>query len=504
MTVNHGTENDPLSLVDIIIVGAGFSGIGMGVRLTQRDMRSFVILERAEDLGGSWRDNIYPGVACDVPSPLYSYSFRTNPEWTRLYSPGAEIHRYIQQVAVEAGLGPHLRYGAEMLSARWDPETALWTVETPRSRFCGRYLITATGHLTDPKFPDIPNLETFRGAIIHSSRWDAELELEGAAVGVIGSGASAAQIVPALAPITDRLVMFQRSAPYVMPRNDREFTEAEKSRFRRDAASMDELRQRIFWTGEYNFAARRMVPGFLEEARAVASNHLAAQVVDPALREIMTPDYEIGCKRVLRSDDFYPALTRPDVTVEGSALARIEGGRAVSAAGNTFDLDVLIFATGFETWDLPSSHLVFGRNGRSLADHWSEGMRAYNSTTVAGFPNLFILNGPATSLGHNSLIYMIETQIDYVLGALTWMERAGITTVEVDEAAERAYADYLHGQAQQTVLLNGGCSSWYIDPRNGKATLSWPGFAHAFRDRCADFDPSVYVTTAAEPVGTAQ
>jgi cation diffusion facilitator CzcD-associated flavoprotein CzcO len=495
VTIEHSPHTDSSTEVDIVIVGAGFSGIGMGVRLAQRNTHSFVILERADDLGGSWRDNTYPGVACDVPSPLYSFSFHANPDWSRLYSPGREIWEYLRRVASEAGLDSRLHYGAEMLSAQWDADTDRWTVETPRGVYVCRYLITATGHLTDPKLPDIPGLDTFTGSIMHSAAWDSDVDLDSRKVGVVGSGASAIQIVPAIASRVDELVMFQRTAPYVVPREDFEFTEVQKRLFGRDPETQMELRQNIFWMAEQGFAARRMVPGYLEESRQMALDHLAAQISDPELRNIMTPDYEIGCKRVLRSDDFYPALMRDNVTVEPSALARVDNGRPVSASGKPFDLDVLILATGFETWDLPWSHRVYGRGGRSLAEKWSQGMQAYNSTTVNGFPNLFILNGPATSLGHNSLIFMIESQVDYVLGALAWAEQNDVALVEVDTHAEREYAEYLHGQAQQTVLLNGGCTSWYVDPRSGRATLSWPGFAHAFRDKCAHFDPTVYLQT---------
>jgi cation diffusion facilitator CzcD-associated flavoprotein CzcO len=492
MTTTATTTTDPLSEVDIIIVGAGFSGIGMGVRLKQERQESFVILERADSLGGSWRDNTYPGVACDVPSPLYSFSFQTNPDWSRLYAPGGEIWQYLQNVSDDAGLGEHLRFGADMSSAVWDEDSRRWTVTTTAGEFKGRYLISAMGHLTDPKLPDIPGIEGFSGTVMHSARWDSEVDLDGARVGVVGTGASAIQIVPSIAAKVDQLVLFQRTAPYIVTRQDTEFTEVQRRQFRRDPDAISELRQSIFWLGEYSFAARRLVPGYLEEARQDALKHLHSQIEDPALRELLTPDYEIGCKRILRSDDFYPTLTRDNVTLEPSALARVDGNRAVSTAGRGFELDVLILATGFETWDLPSSYLIHGRNGTSLAEHWSGGMQAYNSTTVHGFPNLFLLNGPATSLGHNSLIFMIEAQIDYVLGALEWTDSTGRSIVEVEASAEGRYADVLHTQAQQTTLLRGGCDSWYLDPRNGKATLSWPNFAHSFRDQCATFDPTPY------------
>ncbi|MEU9823236.1 flavin-containing monooxygenase [Pseudonocardia alni] len=488
---------DPLREVRTIVVGAGFAGLGCAIRLLRRGDDSFVVLERADDVGGSWRDNTYPGVACDVPAPLYSFSFRTNPDWTRLYAPGPEIHAYLRRCADEEGVTPHLRLGADMLDARWDDAAARWVVHTSRGTFRGEFLVAATGHLTDVKPPDVPGLDGFTGTVFHSARWEHDAPLDGRRIGVVGTGASAVQIVPELADRASELVVFQRSAPYVRPRLDRGFAEDERRLFRRDPESMHELRERLFWNNEFRFAARRFTEPFLSETRALSLDHLARQVPDPVLRAALTPDYEIGCKRILASDDYYPALQRPHVTLEPSALAAIEGSTAISAAGRRVDLDVLVVATGFETFDLPSSHRIAGRGGTTLAQRWDErGMQAYNSTTVAGFPNLFLLNGPGTSLGHNSIVYMIEAQIDHTLAAMDHSAARGGTVLEVDGAAEQAYADDLDARAATGVLVRGGCSSWYLDPRHGRATLSWPDFAHRFRDRCAAFDPAAYGAAA--------
>jgi cation diffusion facilitator CzcD-associated flavoprotein CzcO len=412
-----------------------------------------------------------------------------------MYSPGAEIWGYLRTAAREEGLAPHLRFGAEMLEARWDETDRRWTVRTPRGEFRADILVAATGHLTDVKFPEVPGLDTFTGDLFHSARWDHELSLEGKRIGVVGTGASAVQIVPELADITRELVVFQRSAPYVRPRGDRAFAAAEKRLFRRDPRTVEEMRELLFWGGDYRFAARRLLPGFLEEARSQALNHLAAQVPDPDLRAKLTPDYEIGCKRILASDDYYPALQRPGILLETSALERVEGGRAVSAAGVAYELDVLVFATGFETYDLPSSYRITGRGDRTLGERWGDsGMQAYNSIAVAGFPNLFLLNGPGTSLGHNSIVYMIEAQVDHVIDAVEWRSAYGVPVLEVTPESEDRYARRLDELAAGTVLLQGGCSSWYLDPRNGRATLSWPDFAHRFRDECAAFDPAAYTS----------
>ncbi|BCI56139.1 monooxygenase [Mycolicibacterium litorale] len=496
-----GTDSDPLTDVDVVIVGAGFSGVGMGVQLSRQTGYSYVILERADDVGGSWRDNTYPGVACDVASHLYSYSFALNPNWSRQFSPGREILDYIRRVAADEGVDAHVRFGAEMLDARWNTRDHRWTVSTPRGEFTGRYLVAATGHLTDPKLPAINGIDDFDGVIMHSARWDHEVDLAGRRVGVVGSGASAVQIVPAIAPEVAQLVVFQRTPAYVVPRRDRAFSEAERRQFARDIGSAEDLRRTVFWGGDYQFAARRRVPQYYAEAHANALNHLNAQVSDPELRRKLTPNYDIGCKRILKSDDFYPALQLPNVILEDSALHSVAGGSAISARGANYDLDVLIFATGFETWDLPSSHRIFGRDGQSLGEQWSSGMQAFNSVTVHNFPNLFMVNGPATSLNHNSIIFMIETQISYVLSAIAWADGSQEGVVEVSAEHEQAYADHLHENAEHTAQLAGGCTSWYVDPRNGKATLSWPNFAHTYRDDCAEFDPAPYLERAGADAG---
>ncbi|MGU3646538.1 flavin-containing monooxygenase [Microbacterium sp. C23T] len=491
--VPTAAAKDPLNSVDIVIVGAGFAGVGLGVQLKRSGVDSFVILERAHDVGGSWRDNTYPGVACDVPSPLYSYSFAPNTEWSRLYSPGGEIWDYIRETASQAGLERHLRFGHDMLDARWDEESELWHITTPQGVFTGRYFVAATGHLTDPKMPEILGLPSFFGDVLHSARWDDNVEVAGKRVAVIGTGASAIQVVPELAKTASEVVLFQRSAPYIVPRDDFAFTEAEKRRFRRSPRSIDAIRERIFWDSDHEFAARSLVPQYVEAARDRALAHLEAQVPDPELRAILTPDYEIGCKRILVSDTYYPALQQPNVTVEPSALATVGKDTVTSVAGNAFEVDVLVFATGFDTWDLPSSHRIFGASGVSLGEQWVTGMQAYNSMTVHDFPNMFMLNGPASSLGHNSIVYMIEVQLDYVLGALQWASATGATRLEVTAEAEQEYADRLDRQARSTTWLAGGCTSWYIDPRNGRLTLTWPNFAHSYRDQCASFDPAPYL-----------
>lgn len=505
MTAHQSAQDgapDPLGSADVIIVGTGFAGLGMGAQLRRRGRTSFVLLERAQDVGGTWRDNHYPGAACDVPSHLYSFSFRKNPEWSRTFSPQPEILRYLRDAAHDEGLMPHIRFGAELLDARWDGRTGRWTVSTPRGTFTGKVLITAAGHLSDPKRPAIPGLDSFTGRVFHSAEWDHGCEVAGKRVGVVGSGASAVQIVPALAGTAAALTVFQRSAPYVTPRHDRAYSEIEKSTFRRLPERIDALRAELFWTNESRFVERQAVPTMLARISGVALAHLNAQVSDPVLRQKLTPDYQIGCKRILKSDDYYPALCRPDVTLETGGIARVEGDTVITEDGGRHRLDVLVLATGFEASDLPIAHRITGEDGVLLADQWRTGMQAYATTAVHGFPNLFIMNGPNSGLGHNSVVYVIESQTDYILGALEFMGRENIGALVVSAEAEEEYARGLDGRGRETVWMTGGCRTWYVDPRNGRLTTLWPDFAHAFREENSTFEPGPYTARRTPGPGT--
>ena len=476
----------------IILIGAGFAGVGMGIQLKRTGRDDFLIIERAEDVGGTWRDNHYPGVACDVPSHLYSFSYLPKPDWTRVFSPGPEIQSYIRDCAAGEGLLEHIHFGTEMLSCRWDEASRLWTVETSKGAYSCNILITGTGHLADSHMPKVAGIETFAGDLFHSAGWNHDVALEGKRIGVVGSGASAIQIVPEMQKLASELVVFQRSAPYMIPRWDRAFTEGEKRMFRRDPSTVEAMRSEIFWAGEYNFAQRRNVPRFLQEAKALALGNLEKNVADPVLRAKLTPDYEVGCKRLLISNAYYPAVSAENCTLEASALARIDGNMVYGASGEGYELDVLVFATGFEAVRPPFAARVFGTEGLSLDAHWDKGMQAYDSIAVNGYPNLFIINGPNTGLGHNSVVYIIEAQVNYILEALDHLEAEQVQVFEATRAAEDAYMDKLQGRAEGTVWLAGGCKSWYVDERAGRLTLIWPDYAHSFRDENGHFHPEGY------------
>lgn len=486
----------PASEVDVAIVGAGFAGLGMAIQLKRHTDQSFVVLERGASVGGTWRDNTYPGVACDVPSHLYSFSFLPKPDWTRVYSPGAEILDYLQRAALEEGILPHLHLGTEMTATSWDSERRRWTVETGNGQVVASYLVVATGHLADERLPDIPGIEGFTGSVFHSSRWDHDTSLTNKRVGVVGTGASAIQIVPSIVDDVSQLVVFQRSAAYVQPRRDRPYSAGERTAFARDPELAAAVRADLFWNFETQYAARRREEPFLSTARQTALTHLHTQVADPELRRKLTPGYEIGCKRALVSNDFYPALTQSHVTLEDSALARFEGSTAISTAGHRFELDCVVLATGFEATEPRIAPLIRARDGRTLADHWQDGMHALDSIAVPSFPNMFILDGPNTGLGHNSAIFIIESQLQYVMSALNYGAQSSAEVLEAKPSAEADYMSRLTERTAGTVWLEGGCRNWYVDPRSERVTVLWPDFAHRFRDQNSAFVPERYEVTS--------
>jgi len=482
--------------LEVAILGAGFGGLGLGIQLARRGFTSFLILERAADIGGTWRDNTYPGVACDIPSHLYSFSFRQKHDWSHVFPSGSEILAYLRECAREEGLLPHLRLKTEVLDARWIEALERWQITTTRGVCTARVLVAAAGRLSDAKIPRIDGLESFSGDVFHSSRWDHSVTLEGKRVGVVGTGASSIQIVPAVTKAAAKVVVFQRSAAWVVPRPDRSYSAAEQRLFSSDTTSLDDSRAQIFAQAEEAFDERLGIPEKIDALRSRAALNLEAGVPDLELRARLTPDYEIGCKRVLLSNEYYPALSASHVTVETSALAAVTGTTAIAASGITHDLDVIVLATGFHTTRPPFADRILGKSGVRLSEHWSNGMTSFASTVVHDFPNLFVIDGPNASLGHNSAIYMIETQIDYILGALDFREANGGVVLEVTHAAEQEYTRMLDKMSRSTVWLTGGCTSWYVDDRSKRLTLLWPGPARTFRETNGSFNPSAYTISA--------
>ncbi|HEY0215556.1 MAG TPA: NAD(P)/FAD-dependent oxidoreductase [Cellulomonas sp.] len=478
--------------VEVAVLGAGFGGLGAAIRLQRAGRPSFLVLERAEDVGGTWRDNTYPGVACDIPSHLYSYSFRPEPSWSRVFAAGSEILDYLRRAAREEGVLDRVRFGAEVLAARWSEREEVWHLRTARGECTADSLVVAAGRLSEPRLPAIAGLDRFAGPVVHTARWPADLDVAGRRVAVVGTGASAVQLVPELARSADQVVVHQRSAPWVLPREDHPFSPAERAALADDPAALRALRRRLYAEAEAGFTARTGEPVALAALRARALVHLHRQVTDPGTRRMLTPTYEIGCKRVLFSEDWYPAITGPRTTLVPAAATRVEKNRVHAADGSSHQVDVLVLATGFQATRPPFAGRVRGIGGELLSAHWSQGMTSCASTVVAGFPQMFVLNGPNASLGHSSAIDMLEVQLDYLLGALDHRDARGGGALDVRAEAEADYTRELDTMSQGTVWLTGGCTSWYRDEPTGRLTLLWPGTATSFRARNGTFDPAAF------------
>ena len=474
----------------VAIVGAGFAGIGLGIQLRRAGYRDFAIFERRDQVGGTWHDNVYPGVACDVPSHLYSYSFRLNPSWSRFFAEGAEIQQYLHDAVQEEGLGEHLKLGVDVESMHWNEVDELWEITAGNRVHRAMILVVACGRLSEPRFPEVPGMQQFQGSSFHSAAWETSFDPRGRRITVVGSGASSIQLVPHLAQTAQKVTVLQRTAPYIVPRNDHGYAAAERGMFHRVPESMEALRARLFWKQEEGFAARALIPGQLEAARVRALGHLSNQVHDASLLAQLTPTYELGCKRVLLSDTYYPALQEPNVTLVSSALERVEEHALVAADGTRVEADAIIYATGFQSTRQPYASRVQGIGGVTLSESWSQGMRAFASTVVPGFPNMFIINGPNASLGHNSAVVMIETQIKYILGGVDhWCHEDRRPLDVLPERAEK-YDSQIQALSQSTVWIRGGCDSWYLDEKTRRLSLIWPGSAADFRRRNGSFNPA--------------
>ena len=491
------TGEAPVESPDVLIVGAGFAGVGMAIRMLGEGFTDFLVIERADEVGGTWRENTYPGCACDIPSRVYSLSFAQNPEWSTGYPRQEEIWDYLRSLIDERGVRPHLRLGHELLDARWSEESGRWAVETSRGEISARVLIAGMGPLTDPAIPDLPGLDRFEGAVFHTAEWDADHDLSGERVAVIGTGASAIQVVPEIQPVVERLSVFQRTAPWIMPRVDREVGEAEKRVYRTFPFVQRALRALHYLLLESRgfpfFIAPKSFPLF----ERIARRHLARQVPDPELRAKLTPDYTMGCKRVLGSSTYYPALQEPNAELVTDPIAEVRERSIVTADGAERALDTIIFGTGFEIVDLPLGRVIRDREGRRLSDVWDGAPEAYKGTAVAGCPNLFTLLGPNVGLGHNSVIHMIESQISYVLDALRQMRERRLAVVEVRPGAQAAYNERIQAEFEDTVWLT-GCRSWYMN-EDGRVLALWPASTLRFRAELARFDLAAYEARAASP-----
>jgi cation diffusion facilitator CzcD-associated flavoprotein CzcO len=484
--------------VGAVIVGTGFAGLGMAIRLKQAGIDDFVVLERAEDVGGTWRDNTYPGCTCDVPSSLYSFSFAPKADWTCTYPSQPEIWAYLRDCAEAFDVMPHIRFKSGLEDARWDETSNRWHVRSERGDFVARFLILGVGPLSDPKLPSLPGFERFTGTAFHSAQWRHDHDLSGERVAVVGTGASSIQFVPKIQPRVGHLDLYQRTPAWVLPHPNRDLTGAEHWLARALPFTQKVRRAGIYMGREMFVLGFAINPRFMTVAERMGRAHLKAQVADPELRATLTPSYRIGCKRILISNDYYPALTRPIVDVVTTGIREVRERSIVGDDGRERAADTIIFGTGFRVTDPPVAQRVRGTGGLSLADAWQGSPQAYLGTSVSGFPNMFFLTGPNTGLGHTSLVFMIESQIQYVLDCLRTMHRQGAAVVDVKPAAQADFNATVQERMKTTVWTTGGCASWYIDAKGRNSTL-WPTFTFAFRRRTARFEPSAYTLAAAAP-----
>jgi cation diffusion facilitator CzcD-associated flavoprotein CzcO len=484
-----------------LVIGAGFAGLCAAIKLDEDGERDFVVIERGSDVGGTWRDNTYPGAACDVPSQLYSFSFAPNPDWSMSFSPQPEIQAYLRKVAERSGTLDRFVFHTSVDGARWDDDAQRWVVETSaangdRQTYVARTLISGAGGLSEPKLPEIDGIESFQGELFHSARWNHDVDLTGKRVAVIGTGASAIQIVPEIQKVVRHLDVYQRTAPYVMPRHDRRYGRLERLALRHVPGLQTLYRHAIYWGRECYVPGFTLQPKLAAPAKRIALGNIAKGITDPELRAKVTPTFEIGCKRILISNAWYPALDADNVELVTDGIAKVTGDAIVTADGVERPIDVLIVATGFYTTELPITEHLVGRSGRTLAETWREtGMAAYKGTTVADFPNLFFIVGPNTGLGHSSMVYMIESQVTYIREAIRAMRRNDYAVVEVRPEVQRDFNADLQRRMQRTVWTTGGCASWYLDAHGNNTTL-WPRSTFAFRGLTSEFDVAAYRVAA--------
>lgn len=486
-------ERLPAEPLEVLIIGAGFSGLCVAALIKHMGVESFLILEKGREVGGTWRDNDYPGCACDIPSHLYSLSFEPNAAWSQMFAPQGEILAYLKRLASARGLLPQIRFGCAVEAATWDEAAALWRITTARGgKLSARVLVSAIGALHHPVIPAIPGLEQFRGERFHSATWNHDYELAGKRVAVVGTGASAIQFVPRIVDRVARLHVFQRTPPWIVPKANRPFDHVEHWRFRNLPLYRRWFRSRLFWIHEQRLRGFTGGAARMQATERLAREQLERQVRDPVLRAKLTPDYAIGCKRLLISSEWYPALQRANAEVVTEPVREVRASSIVSADGVERAVDALIFGTGFDTQNNLRRLAVRGRHGRTLAQAWGDTMQGYLGTLVAGFPNLFVMLGPNSGLTHNSQIFMIEAQARFIRSSLKLLRRRNAHALDVRANVQAGFNRDLHTRLTQTVWQAGGCRSWYQDAA-GHNTTNWPGSTLEYwwltrRARAADLE----------------
>ncbi len=493
-------------LWEVIIVGAGMAGIGAAIRLQEQGVDNFVVLEKAAAVGGAWRENTYPGCACDVPSRLYSYSFAPNPHWSRTFARQAEILAYLGQVAHDKGIEPHIRFGVDMQGAQWNAQAQLWELQTSAGTLRTRVLICATGPIHVPNVPDLPGLERFQGKVFHSSNWQHDYALSDKRVAVIGTGASAVQFIPKIQPLLAKLHLFQRTPSWVLPKPDPAISPRMHGLFTRFPWVQRLLRGlEGAWFEMIGLGFRH--PFLLKRLERSALRYLEQTVPDPVLRAKLTPTFTLGCKRMLLSNTYLRSLTKDNVDVHATAVTRILPNAVVGADGTVAEVDAIIFATGFHVTDMPIAQYLRDGNGQPLSAVWAKGAAAYYGTTISGFPNLFLMLGPNLGTGHSSAFTVAEAQLGYVMQAIATLRQRGLGHIDVRADAQAAFNSRVQKAVQTTVYNAGGCASYYLDA-NGRNTFAWPWSMRALKKQMRRFDVHNYhVATAAmapAPVAASQ
>ena len=473
--------------VEVAIVGAGFGGLGAAISLERAGFRDFAVLERGSEVGGTWWFNSYPGCQCDVPSNLYSFSFARKPDWSRSYPEQPEVLDYLRECTRRFGIRDRIHLDCEMREATWEEAEQRWRIDTSRGEVFARVLVVAPGLLSEPKTPDIPGLDTFEGETVHTARWGEGRDFAGERVAVVGTGATAVQLVPRLQPEVERLYVLQRTPPWVLPLLDRAVGDRLKRLYRAVPAAQDVARGFVYSLREPLAVPMAIAPKLAKLLEAVSRAHLRRQVRDRELRRTLTPDYVVGCKRMLLTNAWYPALTSANVELITEGLEEIRGRILVGSHGTEREVDAIIFATGFTPTDPPIAHALRGTDGRTLAEAWDGSPQAYLGTTVAGFPNLFFMYGPNTNLGHNSIIYMLESQYEYLMRAMRAMRDRGLGRIEVREDVQRAFNEGVQRRLKSTVWNSGRCASWYLDA-DGENPVMWSDFTFRFRRLAKGFD----------------
>ncbi|KEZ76629.1 flavin-containing monooxygenase [Salinisphaera hydrothermalis] len=478
--------------MDIAIVGAGFSGLGMAIQLKEAGVENFTLIERGDEVGGTWRDNHYPGAACDVASHLYSFSFEQNPNWSRAFGQQPEIFDYIKRVAAKYDLYRHIRFNTAIREARFDEDAGIWHATTDGGEeITARVMISAVGALSDPAYPKIEGLEHFRGKLMHTAQWDDDYDLTGKRVAVIGSGASAIQVVPEIQKQAGQMTVFQRTPSWIMPKPDRPIPEKEQSEYRESPFKLSKRRYRIYWMSEL-FAPFIISdrPFFKKRAAQIAKSHIRKQVADPALRETVTPDYAIGCKRILISNDWYPAIQADNAELIADGPARITEHSIITKDGREIEVDAIVCATGFKVPSRAAPFPVKGLGGNDLNAAWADGAEAYKGVTVSGFPNLFFLMGPNTGPSHTSVLAFTEMQMEYIAKAIGHMARHDLKWMTVKKSVQDRFNRGIQKRMKHTSWTS-GCNSWYLTD-SGKNTTLYPGFNWEYRMRLWLFRPSEY------------